>query len=74
MDYPAFVPPFLAAGVEWVEAITIVLAVSLTIGWVPRSARGAAGLCTLALLTAAAGCALNLGLNLCATQFVSANC
>jgi hypothetical protein len=40
MDYPAFVPPFLAAGVEWVEAFTIVLAVSLTIGWVPRSARG----------------------------------
>jgi uncharacterized membrane protein len=27
------IPTFLAATVEWVEAFTIVLAVSLSIGW-----------------------------------------
>ncbi len=50
-----FLATFLAAGVEWVEAFTIVLAVSLSIGW--RAAAGAAlaALALLAALTAATG-------------------
>ena len=64
MDWPAFVPLLLAAGVEWVEAFTIVLAVSLTIGWGAALGAAAAGLGTLTLLTAATGGALSLGLNL----------
>ena len=53
-----FLATFLAAGVEWVEAFTIVLAVSLSIGW--RAAAGAAlaALLLLAALTAATGGAL----------------
>jgi uncharacterized membrane protein len=70
MDWPAFLPLFLTAGVEWVEAFTIVLAVSLTIGWVASLGAAAAGLGTLALLTAATGGALSLGLNLHAIQFI----
>ena len=70
MDWPAFVPLFLTAGVEWVEAFTIVLAVSLTIGWAASLGAAAAGLGTLALLTAATGGALSLGLDLRAIQFV----
>jgi uncharacterized membrane protein len=70
MDWPAFFPVFLTAGVEWVEAFTIVLAVSLTIGWAASLGAAAAGLGTLALLTAATGGALNLGVSLQAIQFV----
>ena len=40
VDWTVVVPTLLAATVEWVEAFTIVLAVSLTIGW--RAAVGAA--------------------------------
>src|SRR5205823_5778368 len=40
LDWTVVVPAFLAAAVEWVEAFTIVLAVSLSIGW--RAASGAA--------------------------------
>ena len=51
IDWSIAVPSFLTALVEWVEAFTIVLAVSLSIGW--RGAIGAAlaGLATLAVLT-----------------------
>jgi uncharacterized membrane protein len=70
MDWPAFLPLFLTAGVEWVEAFTIVLAVSLTIGWGASLSAAAAGLGTLAALTALTGGALSLGLNLHAIQFV----
>jgi uncharacterized membrane protein len=70
MDWPAFLPLFLTAGVEWVEAFTIVLAVSLTIGWTASLGAAAAGLGTLALLTAVTGGALSLGLNLHVIQFV----
>jgi uncharacterized membrane protein len=70
MDWPAFVLLLVAAGVEWVEAFTIVLAVSLTIGWGAALGAAAAGLGTLTLLTAATGGALSLGLNLRAIQFV----
>jgi Ca2+/H+ antiporter, TMEM165/GDT1 family len=70
MDWPAFLPLFLTAAVEWVEAFTIVLAVSLTIGWAASLGAAAAGLGTLALLTAVTGGALSLGLDLQAIQFV----
>ena len=40
IDWPVAVPSFLTALAEWVEAFTIVLAVSLGIGW--RGAIGAA--------------------------------
>lgn len=70
MDWPAFLPLFLTAAVEWVEAFTIVLAVSLTIGWAAALGAAAAGLATLAALTALTGGALSLGLNLHAIQFV----
>jgi uncharacterized membrane protein len=70
MDWPAFLPLFLTASVEWVEAFTIVLAVSLTIGWGASLGAAAAGLATLAVLTALTGGALSLGLNLQAIQFV----
>jgi uncharacterized membrane protein len=70
MDWPALLPLFLTASVEWVEAFTIVLAVSLTIGWGASLGAAAAGLGTLAVLTALTGGALSLGLNLQAIQLV----
>jgi uncharacterized membrane protein len=70
MDWPAFLPLFLTASVEWVEAFTIVLAVSLTIGWGASIGAAAAGLGTLAVLTALTGGALSLGLDLHAIQLV----
>jgi uncharacterized membrane protein len=70
MDWPAFLPLFLTASVEWVEAFTIVLAVSLTIGWGASLGAAAAGLGTLAALTVVTGGALSLGVNLHAIQFV----
>jgi uncharacterized membrane protein len=61
MSWTIFSSAFLTAGVEWVEAYTIVLAVSLTIGW--RAALGAvaAASATLVGLTAATGGVLALG-------------
>lgn len=61
IDWSVALPCFLTALVEWVEAFTIVLAVSMSIGW--RSALGAAlaALCVLAGLTAATGGVLQLG-------------
>jgi uncharacterized membrane protein len=70
MDWPAVLPLFLTASVEWVEAFTIVLAVSLTIGWGASLGAAAAGLGTLAVLTVASGGALSLGLNLHVIRFV----
>jgi uncharacterized membrane protein len=70
MDWQAFFPLFLAAGVEWVEAFTIVLAVSLTIGWAASIGATVAGLATLAALTVVTGGALTLGLHLWVLQFV----
>ncbi len=70
MDWQALAPLFLAATVEWVEAFTIVLAVSLTIGWAASVGAAVAGLGTLAALTAVTGGALSLGLNLRLLQFI----
>lgn len=70
LDWSIAVPSFLTALVEWVEAFTIVLAVSLSIGW--RGALGAAvaGLATLAVLTAVAGGLLATGIDIGLVQFV----
>lgn len=70
VDWTVVVPTLLAATVEWVEAFTIVLAVSLTIGW--RAAVGAAAtaLAVLAAMTAATGGALSLGLSVSWLQLV----
>lgn len=61
IDWSVAIPCFLTALVEWVEAFTIVLAVSMSIGW--RSALGAAAsaLVVLVAMTAAAGGVLQLG-------------
>jgi len=69
-NWTVIIPTFLAASVEWVEAFTIVLAVSLTIGW--RAAAGAAvtALVVLAGMTAATGGALSLGMDLSWLQLV----
>src|SRR5882672_204634 len=63
LDWTIVVPAFLTAAVEWVEAFTIVLAVSLTIGW--RAAAGAAlaALVALAAMTVATGGVLGLGVD-----------
>ena len=70
IDWSIAVPSFLTALVEWVEAFTIVLAVSLSIGW--RAAIGAslAGLATLAALTLAAGRLLATGIDIGWVQLV----
>ena len=70
IDWSIAVPSFLTALVEWVEAFTIVLAVSLSIGW--RAAIGAAlaGLATLAVLTLAAGQLLATGIDVGWVQLV----
>lgn len=64
MSWAIFSSSFIAAAVEWVEAYTIVLAVSLTIGW--RAALGAVGAAAVSLvgLTAATGGVLALGAGL----------
>src|ERR1700719_2730589 len=64
LDWTIVVTAFLTAAVEWVEAFTIVLAVSLSIGW--RAAAGAAlaALATLAAMTAATSGVLGLGLDI----------
>jgi Ca2+/H+ antiporter, TMEM165/GDT1 family len=63
-DWTIAFPTFLAAAVEWVEAFTIVLAASLSIGWRAASGAAAAALALLALMTAATGGAVRLGLAL----------
>jgi uncharacterized membrane protein len=50
---------FLAAAVEWVEALTIVLAVGLFKGWRSAMAGTAIGLLCLAILTVSFGLAIN---------------
>jgi uncharacterized membrane protein len=64
LDWTLVIPTFLTAAVEWVEAFTIVLAVSLTIGW--RAAGGAAlsALAALVGLAGATGGVLGAGLDI----------
>src|SRR5947199_7091408 len=63
IDWTVVAPTFLTAAVEWVEAFTIVLAVSLSIGWRAASGAALAALCVLAAMTAVTGGALGLGLD-----------
>src|SRR5260221_2439259 len=64
LDWTVAGPSFLTAADEWGEAFTIVLAVSLSIGW--RAASGAAltALTVLAAMTAIASGVLGLGLEI----------
>jgi len=64
LDWTVAVPTFLAATVEWVEAFTIVLAVSLSIGWLAAAGAAATALVVLAAMTVVTGSALSLGLNI----------
>lgn len=61
-DWGIFVATYLAATVEWVEAFTIVLAVSMTIGWGRASGAAFTALLVLAVMTVATGGVLKLGL------------
>ena len=69
-DWTIFVPTFLAAAVEWVEAFTIVLAVSLSIGWLRAGGAAVAALCVLAVMTVATGGVLRLGVGLTTLELV----
>jgi len=69
-DWTIFVPTFLAASVEWVEAFTIVLAVSLSIGWPRAVGAAAAALGVLAVMTVATGGALRLGVGMASLELV----
>ena len=51
---------FLASAVEWVEAFTIVLAVSLTIGWARTAGAATAALALVAVLVVVTGAGLNV--------------
>jgi uncharacterized membrane protein len=64
LDWTIVVPAFLTAAVEWVEAFTIVLAVSLSIGWRAASGAALAALAALAAMTAATGGVLGLGVDI----------
>jgi uncharacterized membrane protein len=70
LDWTVIVPTFLAATVEWVEAFTIVLAVSLTIGWRGATGAAATALLVLAAMTVATGGVLSLGVNISWLQLV----
>jgi uncharacterized membrane protein len=53
LNYLVVVSTFLASGVEWVEALTIVLAVAVVRGWRPSLAgAGAAGVVLLGIVAA----------------------
>lgn len=70
IEWTVAVPTFLAASVEWVEAFTIVLAVSLTIGWAAAVGAAATALIALAAMTAVTGGVLSLGVSVSWLQLV----
>ncbi|MDR5726748.1 MAG: hypothetical protein RB191_04685 [Terriglobia bacterium] len=69
-DWSIFIPTFLAASVEWVEAFTIVLAVSLSIGWPRAMGAAVAALGLLGVMTVATGGVLRLGVGIDALELV----
>lgn len=69
-DWGIFLATFLAASVEWVEAFTIVLAVSLSIGWGRSAGAALAALAVLGVMTVATGGVLRLGVAMSGLQFV----
>jgi len=64
IDWTIAFPTFLTAIVEWVEAFTIVLAVSFSIGWRAATGAATAALCVLGAMTVATGGMLDLGIEL----------
>ncbi len=58
-DWGGLATIFIAAGVEWVEAFTIVLAVALTIGWARATGAAASALLVIAALIGLTGFGLN---------------
>jgi len=66
----AIIATFLTAGVEWVEAYTILLAVALSIGWRRAAGAGFSALAALAVLTALGTLGLAHVGNLSFLQFV----
>src|SRR5271165_2586454 len=70
IEWTIAIPAFLTALVEWVEAFTIVLAVSLSIGWAGATGAAIAALFTLGAMTVATGGVLHLGFDLTWIQFV----
>ena len=58
MPYSIMLATFLGAAVEWTEAFTIVLAVSLTIGWASAASAAGAALVALAVFTVVGSAAL----------------
>lgn len=69
-DWTIFVPTFMAATVEWVEAFTIVLAVSLSIGWGRAGSAALAALAVLGVMTVVTGGVMQLGIGITTLEFV----
>lgn len=69
-DWAIFLATFFGAGVEWVEAFTIVLAVSFSIGWSRAAGAATAALLVLAVMTIVTGGALRLGVAMSGLQFL----
>lgn len=63
-DWGVFLATYLAASVEWVEAFTIVLAVSMSIGWGRALGAALTAMLLLAVMTIATGGALHLGMDM----------
>jgi uncharacterized membrane protein len=69
-DISVIIASFLTAGVEWVEAFTIVLAVALAIGWSRALGAAGAALAVLGLLTLFGAHAVSAIGNLRIIQFI----
>lgn len=63
-DWGVFLATYLGAMVEWVEAFTIVLAVSLTLGWARAAGAAITALLVLTAMTLATGGVLRLGVDM----------
>ena len=66
----AMLATFFTAGVEWVEAFTIILAVALSIGWARALSAAGAAFLLLAVLTSCGTAALRHVGNLAVLQFI----
>jgi uncharacterized membrane protein len=69
-DWSIFLATYLGATVEWVEAFTIVLAVSMSIGWTKALGASISALIVLAGMTLITGGILKLGLDIHVLQFI----
>jgi uncharacterized membrane protein len=64
LQWTILIPSFLTAGVEWVEAFTIVLAVALSIGWAAATGAAVTALAVLAVMTVVTGGVISLGVGM----------